>query len=288
MFTLNCKGRLLCFDQPVVMGIINVTPDSFYKGSRSETSQQILDLAGKMIHEGAQILDFGGQSTRPGSKRISEDEEISRVVPAIQAIHKAFPDQLISIDTFYSKVAEEAVHNGASLVNDVSAGTIDVNLIPTVIEMRVPYVLMHMRGRPETMQEEPVYENVTREVFDFLSFKTSQLVKEGIKDIIVDVGFGFGKTREHNFQLLRELSVFRELEKPLMVGISRKASIYKTLSITAEEALNGSTVVHTIALMNGAQILRVHDVLEAVQAVKLFTEIKKEKSSYAALLPVPD
>ena len=288
MFTLNCKGRLLCFDQPVVMGIINVTPDSFYSDSRMDNVQQILDRAGKMIHEGAQILDIGGQSTRPGSQRISDDDEISRVIPAIQAIHKAFPEQLISVDTFYSRVAREAVRSGALMVNDVSAGIIDNRLIPSVIEMGVPYVLMHMRGRPETMQEEPTYENVTQEVFDFLSFKTRQLVQEGLKDIIVDVGFGFGKTREHNFQLLRELSVFQNLEKPLMVGISRKASIYKTLGVTAEEALNGSTVLHTIALMHGAQILRVHDVLEAVQAVKLFTEIKKEKSSYTALLPVPD
>jgi dihydropteroate synthase len=271
MFTLNCKGRLACFNEPVVMGIINTTPDSFYAGSRLENVQEIVERAGQMIHDGATFLDVGGQSTRPGSRRITEEEEIHRVIPAIQAIHQAFPEQLISVDTFYSKVAIEAVHSGACLVNDVTAGTIDASLIPSVIEMDVPYVLMHMRGRPETMQEEPEYENVTQDVFDFLSFKTRQLIQGGMKDIIVDPGFGFGKNRDHNFQLLRDLSVFRQLEKPLMVGVSRKATIYKTLDISSEEALNGSTVLHTIALMNGAQILRVHDVLEAVQAVKLYS-----------------
>lgn len=275
MLTLNCKGRLLVIDKPIVMGIINTTPDSFYTGSRSNSIDDILFRAERMITEGAGILDIGGQSTRPKSEQISEDEEIKRVLPAIEAIHKNFPEQIISIDTFYSGVAKKAIEAGASIINDVSAGTMDDNLVSTVAELKVPYVLMHMLGKPKTMQQSPTYKNVTLEVFDFLNFKIAELVRSGIADIIIDVGFGFGKTASHNFQLLRELSFFQQLNKPLMVGLSRKASIYRTLGITAEEALNGTTVMHTIALLNGATILRVHDVKEAMQAVKLFTEYRK-------------
>ena len=275
MFSLNCKGRLLVIDQPIVMGIVNTTPDSFYAGSRANEIDEILLRAEKMITDGATILDFGGQSTRPKSEQISADEELKRVLPAIEAIHKNFPEQIISVDTFYSKVALEAVNAGASIVNDVSAGTMDADLLPTVARLKVPYVLMHMLGKPQTMQQNPSYKNVTLEVFDFLNFRMAEFIRLGIHDIIVDVGFGFGKTASHNFQLLRELSFFQQLAKPVMVGLSRKATIYKTLGITAEEALNGTTVMNTLALTNGAQILRVHDVKEAVQAVKLFNEYKK-------------
>jgi len=275
MFTLNCKGKLLVIDQPIVMGIINTTPDSFYSGSRSGSIDEILFRAEKMINEGAAILDVGGQSTRPKSEQISAEEEMARVLPAIEAIHRKFPEQVISIDTFYSKVATGAVSAGASIVNDVSGGTMDQELHHTVAELKVPYVLMHMLGKPQTMQQNPEYKNVTLDVFDFLNFKIAELLKLGIHDIIVDVGFGFGKTYAHNFRLLRDLSYFNQLGKPVMVGLSRKATIYKTLDIVPEEALNGTTVMHTIALLNGAGILRVHDVKEAVQAVKLFTEYKK-------------
>lgn len=275
MFTLNCKGRLLVIDQPIVMGIINTTPDSFYSGSRTNVVDEILLRAEKMINDGATILDIGGQSTRPKSAQISTDEELKRVLPAIEAIHKKFPEQLVSIDTFYSNVAKQAVDAGASIVNDVSAGTMDEDILLTVAQLNVPYVLMHMLGKPKTMQQNPEYKNVTLEVFDFLNFKIADLTRLGIHDIIVDVGFGFGKTFSHNFQLLRELSFFQQLKKPVMAGLSRKATIYKTLGITPEEALNGTTVMHTLALMNGANILRVHDVKEAVQAVKLYTEYKK-------------
>ena len=278
MFTLNCKGRIVTFNQPVVMGIINTTPDSFYPDSRLSNTKELVAKAGDMIRNGASIIDVGGQSTRPGSKAISENEELKRVIPAIESIHQAFPDQLISVDTFYSKVAREAVNAGASIVNDVSAGTVDPLLIPVVADMGVPYVLMHMKGKPETMQENPVYDNITIDVFDFLSSKMMQITREGIHDIIIDVGFGFGKTKEHNFRLLNDLPVFLQLSRPVMVGLSRKGTIYKTLGISAEEALNGTTAMHTMALMNGASVLRVHDVLEAVQAVKLFSEMKKEKS----------
>ena len=275
MFTLNCRGKILLLDEPIVMGIINTTPDSFYPGSRSGVIDDILFRAQKMINEGAAILDIGGQSTRPKSKQISAEEEMGRVLPAIEAIHKHFPEQIISIDTFYSEVAREAVNAGGSIINDVSAGTMDDDLLATVAQLKVPYVLMHMLGKPQNMQQNPEYKNVTLQVFDFLNFKIAQLVKQGIHDIIVDVGFGFGKTAAHNFQLLRELSYFKQLEKPVMVGLSRKATIYKTLNTVPDEALNGTTVLHTIALLNGANILRVHDVKEANQAIKLFIEYKK-------------
>lgn len=272
MFTLNCKGRLLVIQQPIVMGIINTTPDSFYSGSRTTGMDAILLRAEGMLKDGAVILDIGGQSTRPGSEQVGENEELKRVIPAIEAVIARFPQAFISIDTFYAKVARAAIEAGAVIVNDVSGGSIDDELLPTVAELKVPYVLMHMKGHPQTMQLNPVYENVVTEVFDALNFKMAELVKAGINDIIIDPGFGFGKTIQHNFQLLKGLSFFQQLQKPLMVGMSRKATVYKTLQITPEEALNGTTVMHTIALLNGAHIIRVHDVKEAVQAVKLCGE----------------
>ncbi|HWI91179.1 MAG TPA: dihydropteroate synthase [Flavisolibacter sp.] len=275
MFTLNCKGKLLVIDEPVVMGIINITPDSFYCGSRTNLIDDILIRAERMISEGASILDIGGQSTRPNSEQITADEELKRVLPAIEAIHKNFPDQIISIDTFYSLVAKQAIDAGASIVNDVSAGTMDTDFLSTVAALKVPYVLMHMLGKPQTMQKNPEYKNVTLNVFDFLNFKIAEITAQGIHDIIIDIGFGFGKATAHNFQLLRELSFFKQLNRPVMVGLSRKASIYKTLGITAGEALNGTTVMHTLALSNGANILRVHDVKEAMQAIKLVAAYKK-------------
>jgi dihydropteroate synthase len=277
MFTLNCKGRLLAIEGPLVMGIINCTPDSFYSGSRINSMDAILSRAGQMIADGATVLDLGGQSTRPQSRQVSAEEELDRVVPAIEAIHRQFPGQPISIDTFYSKVARAAVAAGACMVNDVSAGSLDPELIPAVASLKVPYVLMHMPGTPQTMQNAPSYENVTLEVFDFLNFKIAEFKKAGLHDIIIDPGFGFGKNSIHNFQLLRELSFFRQLNRPVMVGLSRKATIYKTLGITADEALNGTTVMHTLALANGADILRVHDVKEAMQAIRLFEAYNKKE-----------
>ena|SRR2546421_5950726 len=276
MFTLNCKGRIFVIDEPVVMGIMNMTPDSFYSGSRTNNIDDILFRAEKMISDGTAILDIGGQSTRPRSERISVEEELKRVMPAIEAINKRFPLQILSIDTFYAKVAQEAINAGAHIVNDVSAGTIDEEMLNVVAQSKVPYVLMHMPGDPQTMQEHANYKNVTLEVFDFLSFKISSLIESGINDIIIDVGFGFGKSSFHNFQLLQQLSSFRQLQKPLLVGLSRKATIYKTLDITPEEALNGTTVLNTIALLNGASILRVHDVKEAAQAIKLILAYKTQ------------
>lgn len=275
MFTLNCKGQLLVIEQPVVMGILNPTPDSFYAGSRVQSIDRLLSRAEEMMNAGAAILDIGGQSTRPNSKIISEEEERQRVLPAIERIHQVFPRQVLSVDTFYASVAQDAVAAGASMVNDVSAGTLDKKLLPAVAQLGVPYVLMHMQGRPQTMQQNPHYNNVTLDVFDSLSFRLKALQQAGINDVVVDPGFGFGKTIAHNFQLLRDLRFFQQLGKPLMVGLSRKGTVYKTLGTTAEQALNGTTVLHTMALLNGATILRAHDVREAAEAIKLYLAYQK-------------
>ena len=275
MFTLNCKGRILVIDKPLIMGIINATPDSFFGASRFNDVHEIVTEAEKMLNDGADILDIGGQSTRPGSELISADEEIERVMPAIKAIVQKRPEAFISIDTFYSKVAIAAIDAGASIVNDISAGSMDDKMIATVAEMKVPYILMHMKGTPQTMQQNSMYENVTREVLDFFISKTNELKNAGIIDIIIDPGFGFAKTIDQNFELLKNLSVFKMLDKAIMLGISRKSTIYKTLGVNADEALNGTTVLNTIGLMNGASILRVHDVKEARETVKLFSATYK-------------
>ncbi len=275
MFTLNCKGRILVIDKPIVMGIINATPDSFFGGSRFNGTEEIVAEAEKMLNDGADIVDIGGQSTRPGSKLISADEEIERVIPAIKVIAKKNPEAFISIDTFYSKVAAAALDAGASIVNDISAGSMDNKMIATVAELKVPYILMHMKGTPQTMQQNATYENVTREVLDFFISKINELRNADIIDVIIDPGFGFAKTIDQNFELLKNLSVFKMLDKAIMLGISRKSTIYKTLGVNADEALNGSTVLNTIGLMNGASILRVHDVKEARETIKLYSATYK-------------
>ncbi len=277
MFTLNCKGRLLVVDKPLVMGIINVTPDSFYEPSRKQSIDGIVNMAEGMISDGAAILDIGGQSTRPGSEPVNEKEELERVIPAIEAITGRFKDVVISIDTYYAGVARKAVEAGASIINDISAGSIDAGMIATAASLKVPYVLMHMQGVPGNMQQAPHYENVTREVLDFFISKTDELRMAGVNDIIIDPGFGFGKTTMHNFELLRNLNLFKMLNCPLLVGISRKSTICKTLNVTSDQALNGTTVLNTVGLMNGASILRVHDVKEAVQAVKLVVAMNEVK-----------
>jgi dihydropteroate synthase len=269
MFTLNANGKMITIDQPLVMGIINVTPDSFYAGSRFSETSAILQQAEKMLAEGADILDIGGQSTRPGSEQISAAEELERIIPVIEAVHKKFPGAIISVDTYYSAVAKKAVKAGAAIVNDVSGGSIDPELIGVVASMHVPYVLMHIKGTPQTMLQAAQYENVTRDVLDYFIGRTNELRKAGIHDIIIDPGFGFGKNSSHNFELLKSLSIFQMLDCPVLVGLSRKSTIYKTLGVTADEALNGTTVLNTVALMNGANILRVHDVKEAKEAIRL-------------------
>lgn len=270
MYTLNCSGRLLVMDKPWVMGIINATPDSFYKESRKQHIDEIMQLAEKMITEGANIIDIGGQSTRPGSERIGVQEETDRTAPAIERIMQHFPDAIVSIDTYSSDVAKAGVKAGASMVNDISSGDMDEAMIPVVAALRTPYICMHMQGTPDTMQKDPQYENVSLTVLDYLAGKVDQCRKAGMDDIIIDPGFGFGKTIAHNFALLQSLPALQIIKRPVMVGLSRKSTIYKTLHITAEEALNGTTVLHTIALMNGANILRVHDVRAAKEAIDLF------------------
>lgn len=277
MFTLNCKGRLLIIDEPIIMGIINTTPDSFYAGSRVNEIEAVLRKAEQMMNDGASIIDIGGQSTRPGSTPVSAEEEGERVIPFVQAIHKRFPEMFISIDSFYAPVVKEAVAAGASIVNDVSAGAIDEDLISTVASLNVPYVLMHMRRGPQAMQKDAVQKNIVLDVFDFLNFKLKELHEAGIHDIIIDAGFGFGKTIEQNFELLEGLRFFRQLSSPVLAGLSRKTTIYKTLGITPDEALNGTTVLNTICLLNGADILRVHDVKEAKQTIQLIQAIKKRE-----------
>lgn len=272
MFTLNCKGKLLVFETPVIMGIINATPDSFYRGNIND---DILALAKKMITDGATILDIGGQSTRPGSEMVTVEEELKRVLPVIALINKKFPETILSIDTYSSIVATAAVNAGASMVNDISAGNLDYQMLSTVAKLKVPYVCMHMQGKPGTMQTNPQYTDVAKEVLDFFITKIDQCKNAGITDIIIDPGFGFGKNIEHNFSLLKKMQALMMLDKPILAGLSRKSTIYKTLHTTAQNALNGTTVLNTMALMNGALILRVHDVKEAKEATTLFNVYKK-------------
>jgi len=269
MYTLNCKGKLLVMDKPLVMGIINATPDSFYESHLQKGIDATIALADKMLHEGADILDIGGQSSRPGSQRISAEVEIERVEPLIKLLIQKHPDCVISIDTYYTKVAAAAIDAGASIVNDISAGEMDNAMLPMVGALGVPYICMHMKGSPENMQSLAQYDDVTKEVLDYFIKKIVACNKAGIKDIIIDPGFGFAKTAVHNFTLLKNLSVFKMLGKPVLAGISRKGTIYKTLGITSGEALNGTTVLNTLALQNGAAILRVHDVKEAKEAITL-------------------
>ena len=275
MSSINCKGKLLSLDEPVVMGIINATPDSFYEGHLKLNSEGILALAGNMIQDGAAILDIGGLSTRPGSNPVSVQEETDRVLPVIEAIHKIYPEIILSIDTYNSQVARAAVHAGASIINDISGGNLDKDMLSTVAGLQAPYICMHMQGTPATMQQAPVYSHVVKEVLDFFIANIEACNKAGIKDVIIDPGFGFGKTIAHNFQLLKELAVLKIINKPILAGLSRKSTIYKTLGITAADALNGTTVLNTMALLNGACILRVHDVKEATEAVRLFNAYKK-------------
>ena len=273
MQTLNCRGNLIDLSVPKVMGIINVTPDSFYDGGKTFSEKEILKQAERMLSEGATFLDVGGYSTRRGAEEISETEEIRRAVEAVECILKRFPEALISVDTFRNEIAKKAVEAGAAIVNDVSGGTLDAEMHKTVAKLKVPYILMHMRGTPKTMAKLTDYKNVTIEVLKDLAEKIALARAVGINDIVADPGFGFAKTREQSFQLLNNLELFQNLDVPILVGVSRKSFIYKTLETSAENALNGTTSLNTIALLKGAKILRVHDVKEAVECVKLRSEV---------------
>ena len=278
MFTLNSKGRLLTIERPVIMGILNRTPDSFYSGSRVREDEALLESADRMIREGADWLDIGGQSTRPGAEVVGAAEESRRVVDAIDLVHRRWPEIPISIDTWHASVAQEAVAAGASIVNDISGGRLDPDMLATVGRLNVPYICMHMKGDPSTMRSEAVYEDVVREVLDYFIRRIEECRQAGIRDIILDPGFGFAKTSDHNWQILSQLAVFRITGRPLMLGVSRKSTIYRALAVGPEEALNGSTVLHTIGLLNGADILRVHDPRAAKEAVTL-VRLYKEKGA---------
>ena len=269
MFSLNCKGNLLLMEKPLLMGILNLTEDSFYAGSRHQSLESIKDKAFQMITEGADILDLGAQSTRPGSIRFTAEDELQKILPAIEMLTKNFPGIIISVDTYHSKVAKESVKAGAAIINDISAGAMDKQMIEIVGALKVPYVCMHMKGVPETMQQQTKYEDVTKEILDFFIAKIEECTQAGINDVIIDPGFGFGKNISQNLRLLKELTAFKMLEKPIMTGVSRKSTIYNLLKISAEDSLNGTTVLNTIALLNGASILRVHDIKEAKEAITL-------------------
>jgi dihydropteroate synthase len=269
--TLNCGGNLLDIMGPIVMGVINVTPDSFFKGSRVEDENALLKQAEKMLLEGAAILDIGGMSSRPGAEIIDEKVELERVIPAVKSIIKHFPEAIISVDTIRSNVARACVSEGAKMVNDITAGRFDDKMFQTIADFKnIPYIVMHMKGEtPQTMQKQAHYDDIALEILDFFIERVGILRGLHVRDIIIDPGFGFGKTIAHNFELLKKIHVFKMLEVPILAGLSRKSMIWKTLNISAEEALNGTTVCNVIALQQGAKILRVHDVKEAVETIKL-------------------
>ena len=274
--TLNCRGRLVDLTQPAVMGILNSTPDSFFAGSRLATDNAAsvaVDIAGQMLADGATFLDIGGYSTRPGAAPVGPGEEADRVLPVIEAIMNYFPDALLSIDTFRASVAQQAIQSGAALINDVSGGTLEPAMFTTIAQLGVPYVLMHLRGTPQTMQSLATYENVVTAVIDELGGRLAEIRALGVKDIILDPGFGFAKTPAQNFLLLSQLDALRLFDEPLLVGLSRKTTIWKTLNTSADKALNGTTVLNTVSLQKGVSILRVHDVREAVEAVKLTQQL---------------
>lgn len=270
---INCKGNLIDLTTPKIMGILNVTPNSFYDGGRYDTLDSALDQATKMLEEGARFVDIGGASSKPGVEEISETEELKRVIPIIEALHNNFPEAILSIDTYRSAVAKEAIEAGAHVVNDISAGNLDPAMLTTVGKLGVPYIAMHMQGTPQNMQDNPTYEDILVAIRYFFSNKVKEARNAGITDIILDPGFGFGKSIHDNFTLLRHLDSLRLEGVPLLVGVSRKSMIYKTLDIDAAASLNGTTVLNTIALNQGAQLLRVHDVKEAKEAIRLMEQL---------------
>jgi dihydropteroate synthase len=271
--TLNCKGQLIDLSQPIVMGILNITPNSFFDGGRYATEEEIVAKTARMLQEGATFIDVGAYSSKPSAEFVSEEEELGRIVPVVQLLVEKFPGILLSIDTFRSKVASACIENGAAIINDISAGNLDEKMLEVIAQYQVPYIMMHMRGNPQTMQTMTDYEDIVKEILLYFSEKLKQARALGINDLIVDPGFGFAKTIEQNYEVMEKLQMFHNLELPILVGISRKSMIHKTLGITAEEALNGTTFLNTFALTKGAHILRVHDVKEAMECVKLFEKL---------------
>lgn len=271
--TINCLGKLIDLSSPKVMGILNLTPNSFYDGGKFKNEKSILNQVDKMLSDGATFIDIGAYSSKQNAEFVSEKEEENRLFPVIELILKEFPETLISIDTFRSAIAKKAIENGACIVNDISAGSLDDKMFETIANLQVPYIMMHMKGNPQTMQGLAHYENIVKEMLFYFSEKVASARSFGINDLIIDPGFGFAKKMEHNFEVLNNLELFQMLELPILVGFSRKSMIYKTLETSAEFALNGTTVLNTIALQKGAKILRVHDVREAIECVKLVSQL---------------
>jgi len=273
--TINCKGQLIDLSTPKIMGILNVTPNSFYDGGKFTLSENGLSQVGKMLDEGATFIDIGAYSSKPNAEFVSEEEELKRILPVVQGILKKFPDALLSIDTFRSRIAAVCIENGAAVINDISSGNLDEKMMEVIAKHNVPYIMMHLRGTPQTMQTMTNYENIIKEMLFYFSEKVSKARSLGINDLIVDPGFGFAKTLEQNYEILQNLELFQMLDLPLLAGISRKSMVYKPLGLTANEALNGTTVLNTIALTKGANILRVHDVKEALECVTLYEKSYK-------------
>lgn len=273
MSTINCKGTLINLSTPKVMGIVNVTPDSFFDGGKLTNSNEIVFQVEKMLGEGATFIDLGGYSSKPGAEFVSETEELNRVIPIVKLLVENFPDILLSIDTFRSEVAQQAIENGAALINDISAGLLDENMLETVAKLQVPYIMMHMKGTPKTMQSLANYDDLLKEMNFYFSERIAKARRYGLNDIIIDPGFGFAKTLEQNYELLQNLELLQFHDLPILAGISRKSMIYKALEISPEKALNGTTFLHGFCLQKGANILRVHDVKEAVECVKLMSRL---------------
>ena len=271
--TINCKGTLVDLSTPKVMGILNVTPNSFFDGGKYKNETEILFQAEKMLLDGATFIDIGAYSSKPNAEFVSEEEEISRIVPVVDLVLKHFPETIISIDTFRSEVAKASIESGAAIINDIAAGNLDDKMMETIAKYNVPYIMMHMRGNPQTMQSLTFYDDIVKEMLFYFSEKVAVARSFGINDVIIDPGFGFAKTIAQNYEVFQKMELFNLLEVPLLVGISRKSMIYKALDTTIENALNGTTVLNTLALTKGAKILRVHDVKEAVESVTLFNKI---------------
>ena len=273
---INCKGRLINLAQPKVMGILNCTPDSFFDGGKYRSENQFLQQAEKLLTDGADFIDIGAYSSKPNAEFVSEDEEITRIVPVVELVLKHFPDTIISIDTFRAKVAQATVESGAAIINDISAGLLDDAMLQTAGRLKVPFIMMHMRGTPQTMVKLTQYENIVKEMLFYFSERIAAARKHGVDDIIIDPGFGFAKTLKQNYEVLNKMELFNLTEVPLLVGVSRKSMIYKLLDTNPQDALNGTTALNTIALTKGAKILRVHDVKEAVEAVKIHNALTQQ------------
>ncbi len=274
--TINCKGQLIDLTTPKVMGILNVTPNSFYDGGIYKSNSEMLTKVGKMLNDGATFIDVGAYSSKPGAEYVSEEEELQRIIPIINLILEYYPETILSVDTFRSEVAKVCIENGAAIINDISAGNLDDKMLETIAKYNVPYIMMHMRGTPETMQKMTSYEDIVNEILFYFSEKVAGARSFGISDLIIDPGFGFAKTLDQNYEVLQKMELFKILELPFLTGFSRKSMIYKTLQSSAEEALNGTTVLNTVALTKRAKILRVHDVKEAMECITLFNKINNQ------------